>query len=207
MFAIFKKEVAPLISNVADTLRDGEDMLSTDVIVVTDELNANLFCRGMITIGSEGILAGNITSEACTISGSITGDICTVQTLDIKSTAVINGNIRATVLNIEEGAVINGRITVQEENAGVKVDLLNKLNLYTADELLSGKKKIKSTVIDPLAVRNTDSKLEAKPSYGTLRAAEKRETVEKPRLVQKELAAAAPQPKAVESSEVNNRWW
>ncbi len=207
MLAIFKREIAPLVSNVADKLRDGNDLLSTDTIVVNDAFNANLFCRGEITIGSAGILSGNLTSEVCTINGSITGNICTVQKLDIKSTAVINGDILATVLNIEEGAVINGRITVQEENAGVKADLLNKLNRYTADELLSGKKKIKSTVNEAPIARNTDYKTEAKPSYGTLRAAEKRETIEKPQLIQKELSAAAPQPKTAENSEVNNRWW
>ena len=207
MLAIFKKEIAaPLVSNVADKLRDGNDLLSNDTIVLNERLDANLFCRGDITIGSDGILSGDIISEVCISSGTIQGNISAIQKLDVKSSAIINGNIQAPVLNIEEGAVINGRVTVKQENAAIRVDLMNKLNRHSADDFLSAKARDISANA-PVVQRSVEAKPDAKPSYGTLRAAEKRETAEKPQIVQKELSAAAPQPKVVENTEVNNRWW
>lgn len=209
MLRFFKKEVPlPVVSNIENVLRDGPDLLSNDKIILTDELSGNLFCSGEVLVADKGVLSGNIVAGICTVDGTIHGNISSTEKLELKSTAVINGNICTPVLNIEEGAIINGRITVKQENVAIKVDLFNKLNRHSATDFLSP--QIKPALAETETTRTvTERKTEVKPAFGTLRAAEKREPVvaEKPKLVQKELSAAAPQPKAVEDTEVNNRWW
>ena len=209
MLGFFKKQVPPpIVGNIEHVLRDGNDFLSNDKIILTEELSADLFCEGEVVVDGSGVLTGNITAWVCTIGGAIYGDVTSTEMLQLKSTAVINGNIRTALLDIEEGAVINGRITVGPDTAAIKVDLINKLKRLTTADLLPP--KIKPAVADievPLTV--VERKTEAKPSFGTLRAAEKREIAvfDKPKIVQKELSAAAPQPRVAENAEANNRWW
>ncbi|MFD0751986.1 polymer-forming cytoskeletal protein [Mucilaginibacter calamicampi] len=209
MLGFFKKEVPPpIVSNIENILRDGSDLLSNDKIILTDKLSGNLFCSGEVLVSDSGVLSGNIIAGVCIIDGTINGHISSTEKLELKSTAVINGNICTPVLDIEEGAVINGVITVKQENISTKVDLFNKLNRHSAADLLSP--QIKPVVADAEPTRTVaERKAEIKPASGTLRAAEKREAAvaEKPKTVQKELAAATPQPKVVEDTEVNNRWW
>jgi len=211
MLRFFKKELPPppLVSNIESLLRDGNDLLSNDKIVLTEQLSGNLFCSGEVLVAGSGILSGNIIAGVCVVDGAINGDISSTEKLELKRTAIVNGNISAPVLDIEEGAVINGRITVKQENVSIKVDLFNKLNRYSAADLASP--TIKPAVAETEPTRTVvERKVQVTPSIGTLRAAEKREPIavaEKPKIVQKELSAAAPQAKAVEGNEANNRWW
>jgi len=131
MLGFFKKEVPlPIVSNIDSLLRDGTDLLSNDKIILTDELSANLFCSGEVLIGGGAVLAGNIVAGECIIQGTINGNISSAEKLELKKTAVINGDICTPLLNIEEGAIINGIITVKQENVAIKVDLFNKLKHF-----------------------------------------------------------------------------
>lgn len=241
MLSIFKKEVAPpLISNIGNLLPDGNDLLSDDTIVLNEKLSANLFCAGEVLLGCDATLLGNIAAQTCSVSGTVKGNIAATEKLELKSTAVVEGNIQAPALHIEEGAVINGRIAVTQEVASIRITLLNKINRYTADEFLSA--KISSVLAEANILQPGRPKTGMQPepvktaAQSALKAAENTQpivvelsqpviqqtlsaaiveikpeevTEENPKAVQKELSAAAPQPKFIieENTEVNNRWW
>src|ERR1700761_2356133 len=104
-----KKEPEASISNIATLVREGDDLFSDSLILLDESLSGNLFCAEDIVVEQNGILSGNVTAKRCVVSGTINGDIVSTDQMDIKSTAVIRGNIKSATINIEPGAVINGK--------------------------------------------------------------------------------------------------
>jgi len=133
-----KKELISPLSNINGLVRDGNDLFSDKLILLDESLSGNLFCAETIVVEQNGKLSGNITSKSCVVSGTINGNIMSTDQMDIKSTAIIKGNIQSALINIEPGAVINGCITIMQDTAAV-ADLSEKIKGYSPDEYLEAK--------------------------------------------------------------------
>jgi hypothetical protein len=71
--------------------------------------------------------------------------------MDIKSTAIIKGNIQSALINIEPGAVINGSITIKENTGDVFSNLADKIKGFSENEYLTDKPYAENTESAPNA--------------------------------------------------------
>ncbi len=71
-------------------------------------LDGNLTCQGKVVIGQQGAITGDIICNNADIMGTVEGIIKVNDTLSLKSTAVISGEIHTKILSIEPNAVFNG---------------------------------------------------------------------------------------------------
>lgn len=71
-------------------------------------LEGNLNCNGKVVIGAQGSILGDLNCNNSDILGSVEGKIFVSDTLSIKSTASITGEIHTKILSIEPNAVFNG---------------------------------------------------------------------------------------------------
>ena len=67
-----------------------------------------------ITIGSTGVVQGDITAENIIISGKVTGTLTARSRIILESTARLEGDINASRLAIAEGASFRGRSNTGE---------------------------------------------------------------------------------------------
>jgi cytoskeletal protein CcmA (bactofilin family) len=206
MLSLFKKEtptVTDSISNIKDLVCEGHDYFSDELIILDEHLAGNLFCAEKVVIEQHGVLMGNITSKTCTVTGVVNGDILSLDLLDIRSNAVVRGNIQSATVNIEPGAVINGYITVGEDIEAL-TEQWNRTK-FSTDDYLTTKLNKELTALNKASDAN-DIVVEQKIEPGLVAAIIKREV--KPDIVaaQPTLAAAAPQ-KAKEEPVNNQRWW
>jgi cytoskeletal protein CcmA (bactofilin family) len=72
-----------------------------------------------IVMGIEGRVVGNIWASDAVIKGRITGDISVSESLHLTDSAIIEGNIIAKTMVVDEGARYNGTCKIGEN--GVKV--------------------------------------------------------------------------------------
>lgn len=222
MLSIFKKEAPAIvesISNIKELIREGNDYFSEELIILDEQLTGNLFCAEKVSIEHRGTLNGNIASKTCTVTGTVNGDILSLDLLDIKSTAVVRGDIQSAAVNIEPGAVINGYITVGEDIESL-TEQWNKTKFSTDDHLstklakeLSELNKA-SEAINIVVKQEVPKAVIAKPEVKAVPlAAAKPEIKAEPAKVTEPIpapaiAAAAPPQKAKEEEPVNNqRWW
>jgi len=68
-----------------------------------------IFTPDFLVIGEEAQVAGQIEADVVVISGSFDGEIFATNRVEIQSPAVVRGTIHAAVLQIEEGAVFEGK--------------------------------------------------------------------------------------------------
>jgi cytoskeletal protein CcmA (bactofilin family) len=67
---------------------------------------------GILSIAREAHWHGNVSAQAAVVAGRVTGDLTIETKLEIGKSAVIRGAIRAGVIAIADGAVVDGQMTV-----------------------------------------------------------------------------------------------
>lgn len=108
------------------------DLISSSDIRVDGVINGKVLSDGKIVVGEQAALSGSLFCTNLDFWGKMEGDIYVKDTLCIKSTATVNGNIHVHKLQVEMGAQINGTckmISEQEYD-----DLAAKVNVKRVQE-------------------------------------------------------------------------
>ena len=70
-----------------------------------------------VTIGAHGQVNAEVTAKAVVVVGHVVGNVIASERVEVQATGVIEGDIRAPKLLIQEGAVVNGAIGMTKEGA------------------------------------------------------------------------------------------
>ena len=73
-----------------------------------------------LTIGAHGHAEAEIQAKTVIVTGHVVGNVMALERCEIQASGVVDGDIRAPKLLIQEGAVVNGGITMGEKAAGEK---------------------------------------------------------------------------------------
>ncbi len=90
-------------------------LVSSGDVRIDGEINGTLCSGGRIVAGEDAVLAGGLYCANLDLWGKVEGDIFVKEVLTLKSTAVVNGNIRVNRLQVEIGAQINGSCRMIDE--------------------------------------------------------------------------------------------
>ena len=85
---------------------------SSENIRLDGVVSGELRCDRRLVIGEAGRVEGKVTAAEAVIMGSIHGDVIISGSLHLMGTARIEGDIRASLLIVEEGAVYNGKCQI-----------------------------------------------------------------------------------------------
>ncbi len=91
------------------------DVYSEGDFRVDGTVEGKVQCVGRLVIGPKGFVQGDVACENADILGSLKGNIIVRDTLSLKSTAVVNGDIQIKVLIIEPEAVFCGSCNMGQE--------------------------------------------------------------------------------------------
>ncbi|NJC25919.1 bactofilin family protein [Neolewinella antarctica] len=75
-------------------------------------LIGDLNCSGMLIIGPEGAIRGDVTCQNAIIEGNFEGNLLVREVLTLESNSQLNGDIRAQKMAVLGGAQIAGACTV-----------------------------------------------------------------------------------------------
>ena len=81
-------------------------------IRIDGKLNGDLTCGANAVIGNTASVKGNMSVESTTVMGQVNGNITAKDRIEFKSTARINGDIRAKRLAVEDGVTFVGKSEV-----------------------------------------------------------------------------------------------
>jgi cytoskeletal protein CcmA (bactofilin family) len=76
-----------------------------------------------VVVGKEGLVDGHVETQDAVIGGRITGSLQAASRLELQATAVVDGEIRARRMQLEEGAILNGNVTMGENTVATKPTL------------------------------------------------------------------------------------
>ena len=109
------------------------DIISEGDFRIDGTLEGNIKTKGRVIIGVSGSVKGKIDAVNSEIEGKFSGDLLVQETLTIKATAVISGDVVIGILSVCTGETVNGscskRGAIKELN---KPNVQQKLSEKTA---------------------------------------------------------------------------
>ena len=84
------------------------DLSTKGDVRIDGKIYGDVSSKAKVVIGITGEVIGNIYSESAEISGSINGNLSITETLFLKSTAIVNGNVASDKFVVENGANLTG---------------------------------------------------------------------------------------------------
>jgi len=105
----FKKKLEEKILDV-DAAMSGTMAFKDPVnLRINGKFDGNLEVRGNLTIGSTAVVFGDIVGDNIVVGGRVKGKIIAKERLTLLPSAIFEGEIFPTRLNIAEGAILEGR--------------------------------------------------------------------------------------------------
>ena len=86
---------------------NGDINISGDILIY-GKIYGNINSNGVINTAKGSVIDGHITAKKIFISGSINGNLDIENKVVIESSGTLNGNIKASIITIEEGANFDG---------------------------------------------------------------------------------------------------
>jgi cytoskeletal protein CcmA (bactofilin family) len=83
-----------------------------DTVRIDGCFRGEVASQNTLIVGETGEIMATVRSRNVIVSGTVTGDIFATERLVLHKTARVDGNLEAGALAIEEGAVLNGKITM-----------------------------------------------------------------------------------------------
>src|ERR1700751_1750877 len=118
-------------TNPQKTMADhsGKDVLSSDVeikgsikfqkeLLIDGKVEGEINSEGVLTIGENADIRGEIKAKSITIYGKVHGNIAVNERCELKSKCTLQGDLKAARLVIEEGATFIGKSEVTSGMSG-----------------------------------------------------------------------------------------
>ena len=82
-------------------------------LIIEGEIHGNIVCSAKVTIGTSGLVKGNLNCVNAEVEGHMDGELAIENLLVLKSSAKILGDIETLKLTIEEGAYFEGKCVMK----------------------------------------------------------------------------------------------
>lgn len=113
------------ISRLASNTKVQGDIHCSSDIRIDGTVVGNIFTKGKLVLGEEGLVEGNIICREADIYGKCTGDIIGLEQVSFKSKASYTGVLKTARIGIEIGAAFCGNCSIlSEEEASAAVEKL-----------------------------------------------------------------------------------
>lgn len=94
------------------------DFVGQGDVVVEGSVFGNLHTDQNLRIGPQAEVRAEVKAANAFVAGQLTGNVTVAGTLEVAATARITGDIAATTIAVEAGAVLNGKVTMAQVSSG-----------------------------------------------------------------------------------------
>lgn len=99
------------MANIGKSITIKGDLTGNEDIQIDGTVEGRIdLPNNQLTIGADGEVKAEITAKAVTVVGHVTGNLTATDKIEVESSGVVDGDVRAPRLIIQEGAVLNGAV-------------------------------------------------------------------------------------------------
>jgi cytoskeletal protein CcmA (bactofilin family) len=89
-------------------------------LIVDGKVEGEITSSGVLTVGENAEIRGEIKTKSATVFGKVHGNITVEERCELKSRAVLQGDLKAARLVIEEGATFVGKSEVTPNKGAIR---------------------------------------------------------------------------------------
>jgi len=101
-------------TNAIDRIAEGtvlEGSVNSAISIRVDgRVKGSITCAGRVVVGKTGVIEGEIECDSADVEGTLNSTVKVKGLLELKSTAVLNGDTQVGKLKVDPGAEINGKL-------------------------------------------------------------------------------------------------
>ncbi len=87
------------------------DVVSSEDLVIDGQVQGTIELGDhSLTIGPGAAVVADLAAKVVTVSGSVVGNVMGAARVELKATAVVEGDVNAPTFVMEEGATLKGRV-------------------------------------------------------------------------------------------------
>lgn len=109
-----------VISIIAAGMKVVGDCTTEGTIRIEGTVEGTVEAGKAVVVGKDGLVDGHVHTQDAVIGGRITGSLVAASRLELQATAQVDGDVRARRMQLEEGAVLNGKVAMGEHAAAEK---------------------------------------------------------------------------------------
>lgn len=107
------------MANVGKSITIKGDLSGDEDVVIEGKVEGKVSLpENQLTVGASGSCEATVHAKTVIVVGRIAGDVSAVERVEVQSSGVVEGDVKSPRLVVEEGAVLNGSITMSKEGAG-----------------------------------------------------------------------------------------
>jgi len=88
-----------------------------DAVRIDGRFHGEISSENTLIVGESGEIEATIRSKSVIVSGVVSGDVIATRQVVLHKTARVNGNLETPSVVVEEGAVFNGKLTMNRPDA------------------------------------------------------------------------------------------
>jgi len=109
-----------VISIIAAGMKVVGDCTTEGTLRIEGAVEGTVRAGKAVVVGKDGLVDGHVHTQDAVVGGRITGSLTAASRLELQATAQVDGEIRARRMQLEEGAVLNGKVTMGENAAALE---------------------------------------------------------------------------------------
>lgn len=106
-----------VISIIGPGMRVVGDCETEGTLRIEGSVEGTVRAGKAVVVGKDGVVDGDVATQDAVIGGRVTGSIVAESRLELQATCVIEGEIRARRIKLDEGGVVNGNVSTGESAA------------------------------------------------------------------------------------------
>ena len=115
-------------SRIENTTSLKGEIISSGDFRVDGILEGSIKIKGKIVVGKEGLIDGSVSCESADIEGKLKGKVNVSGSFNLRSTAIVEGEVAIGKLIVESGASLNAKCRMKKEELLGDVKTLPKIN-------------------------------------------------------------------------------
>ena len=105
-------DINPSQNQLSSDVQIKGNIIFNEALVFDGKLDGEIMATGLLTLGPNAVVTGDIEAGSAIIFGRVVGNINAADRCELKSNAHLEGDLRTARLQIEEGATFVGRSEV-----------------------------------------------------------------------------------------------
>lgn len=99
------------MANIGKSITLKGDLSGNEDLVIEGHIEGRVdLPNNQLTIGANGSCAAEVHAKTVVVVGKVTGNVTASERIEIQATGLVNGDVSAPRLIVQEGAVVNGSI-------------------------------------------------------------------------------------------------
>lgn len=130
-----------VISIVGSGMRVIGDCEAEGTLRIEGRVEGTVRAGKAVVVGKDGVIIGDINTQDAVIGGRVNGTVTAESRLELQATCVVDGEIRARRIQLEEGGRVNGNVQTGEIPADSPKEIPPKASPSTGSESKGGSER------------------------------------------------------------------